>query len=126
MTMNLHAIVAVAGCIALFGFWFTNAKSGFRGFLFVCTGCILLFLAYEGQEYLSSLATIALACVVLALLLFSLSTLARARRQPVPRSHPPMERSGMCSSCAQSAQLKHYQQGWLCATCARCINAKGA
>ena len=126
MTITLDALVVLAGCAVLVAFWLTHLKSGIRGLLLTCTGCALIFLAYEGIGRLLSLAGIIVACVVLALVLLSVAMLARVRRRYIPRYEAPKEIDGTCSSCTRATRLKYYRQGWLCARCARRAGAKAA
>lgn len=123
MVVNLNWAVAFLGCAALFLFWRWQRASGMRGFLFMLLGFSVIIGAAIYQQEASQLPSILgflLAFFVLALLLLCLGKLSFARRQrAAPRYQAPDEMRGRCSGCAHVAPLKRYEQGWLCATCAR-------
>jgi MFS superfamily sulfate permease-like transporter len=129
MIIDFNWIVVLLGCMALFVFWLWQRASGVRGLGFVLIGVLVISgaLWYEqGAFRLPGFVGVMLACLVLALLLFYLIKLRSAHRRHVPRYHVPDEMNGRCSVCAKQAQLKHAEQGWLCARCARRSAAKAA
>jgi len=129
MLINVNWIVAIAGCAVLFLFWRWQSASGMRGFLFLLLGVSVILGAVIYQQEASRLPNLVgllLAFFFLALLLFCLGKLAFTRQHPAPQYQAPDQLRGRCSRCAQVAPLKHYEQGWLCAGCARRRDAKAA
>jgi heme A synthase len=129
MIVNLNWIVAFLGCVALFLFWLWKRASGARGFLFMLIGLSVIIGAVIYQQDASQLPGMIgflLAFLVLALLLLCLGKLSFAHRHHAPRYQAPHEMRGRCSECAKLAQVKHYERGWLCATCANRRDAKAA
>lgn len=127
--MNLNWIAAILGCSALLVVWVLFRTSGMRGLTFALVGCVVIIgtvLFEQDGGRLLSLAGIVFAIFVLALLVLCFTMISQAVRKRRPHYQPPDEISGACSNCAQPSHLKHYEQGWLCTSCARRLGAKAA
>src|SRR5260370_42202709 len=102
MTMNFDLIATIVADIALLVFWLTHLKGGWRGFLLVCNGWAMMFLGYQSRERLIDLGKIVMACVLVALLWWSLTMLVQAMQRRGPRYQPPKEMDGACRPSATS------------------------
>lgn len=129
MIVNLNWFVAVLGCAVMFLFWWWQRSSGMRGLMFVLIGASVIIgtAVYEqNPAQLPGVVGFLLAFLIFALLLFCLVRLSLARRHQAPRYQAPDEMRGRCSECARVALLKHYEQGWLCTSCAHRRHAQAA